>query len=368
MQAAFRTARVSGLIAAVCAGLWLGARPQAAPPQKRMSVHNRLLLNRAAVIGLAKLEILLAVAEGRTASTTARVQQIGGRVLYSTPAVGYLRVEVPIERAVPFVEHDDVEAYQISSLSRGAWYRDGPPESNATMIRGFGRVVVPGMTGTAPKRDLPPLTTERSREAGYTSEDDVGLGEWMREHPTFDGRGVTIAVMEIAQIEIAHPAFQTAKTLDGWDVPKIAGILNTIPADELDDSRVELDREVVAASRWCTVADRTFLLPRPGTYGFGMLLLNAADNLVHRFAVLRDQATDDVWVDTDGDADFQDETPIADVNDRVDVRALKLVAPRPHGSALRDGEGARARCRPHLPCALRAQHHGGERGRGQQDR
>jgi hypothetical protein len=319
------------VVLAVSFAAALAAAAPASQPDggKRMSFHNRILLNRAVVSGLRIVQIMLAVGEGRLGQTTALVHEIGGRVVVSAPAVGYLRVEVPIEKAVAFVADQAIEAYQISSLSHSAWLRDGRTAAVATGLRNGEATPVVGRDATPPKLALPQLTAEQSRHPGYTGEEDVGLDVWRKQYPTFDGRGVTIAVLETGQAEIAHPVLATAKTLDGTDVPKLAGIITSIPADEPDDTRVELTVAASAATAWCRIGDRTYTLPRPGRYRFGLFTLPAAVNLVHRYGVIRDETTGDIRVDTDGDTDFQDETPIADVNDRLDVRALKLTHPRP---------------------------------------
>ena len=103
---------------------------------RRMSFHNRLLLNRATLAGLRTIEVLVlsrAYGDAGVVSATgiaARVDALGGTVSRSEPDVGYLRVQIPTARLLQLVDSDAVEAYQISSLSRGAWYRDGPPLSD----------------------------------------------------------------------------------------------------------------------------------------------------------------------------------------------------------------------------------------------
>ena len=310
--------------------LGFGGNRSVAPQidQKRMSFHNRLLLNRAAVSGLRNVQVMLAASHGKVAQVAALVERLGGRVLHSVAAVAYLRVEVPIETVVGLVADPAVDAYQVSSLSKASWLRDGPPQVNATMFRGFETTPV-GAAVPSRKLDLPLLTVARSRDSGYTADDDAGMSTWFQTHPTYDGRGVTIALLESGNHELMHPAFRSAKALDGRDVPKLAGIVNTIALDDPDDTRVELNVQVRAARTWCRIGDRTYTMPGPGTYAFGFFTLPAAANLLHRFGVIRDETSGTVLVDTDGDADFQDETPIADINERLDVRSLKLVHPRP---------------------------------------
>lgn len=317
---------------------------------RRMSFHNRLLLNRAAVAGLKSIEVLLLAAAdrqtgdagGQAEEVSALVTRLGGRVHRIEETVGYLRLEIPTDRLLELVASPVVEAYQISSFSRASWYRDGPPLLNAEMFRGFEITPIAATEPGNKYADLPPLSIAASRESGYTADDDVGIGEWMAQHPTFDGRGVTIALIENALPSFADPTLRTAKALDGRDVPKIAGILNTIDPAYPDETRVVLGTEVSAATSWARIGGRTYILPRPGTYRFGLLVLSAGANLVHQFGVIEHERTREVWIDANGDASFQDETPLADVNERFEPRFLKLTHPRKADVSFVMGRGREA--------------------------
>src|SRR5206468_208573 len=147
-------------------------------------------------------------------------------------------------------------------------------------------------------RDLPPLSVEASRESGFTADEDAGVGRWMTEHPTFDGRGVTIALLESAQPVFTDPTLRSAKALDGRDIPKIAGILNGLAPDMPDDTRVILDTEVSVAGSWCRIGPRTYALPHAGTYRFGLFRVPAGANVIHEFGVIEDLATHEIRVDS----------------------------------------------------------------------
>jgi hypothetical protein len=295
---------------------------------RRMSFHNRLLLNRAAIGGLKTLEVMLLVTPGGLARISETVQRDGGRVQRTNDAIGYLLVELPIDKLLELVSNSAVDAYQISSLSRGSWYRDGPPQTNAEMFRAFERVIPNPESSSAQDLHLPLLTPELSRQSGYSGGNDSGVADWLQKHPTFDGRGITIALLESAQPEFAHPTVGMAKSLDGQDLPKIAGILNAIDIHQPDDTRVQLNAEIHAKTAWNRLGDRTYTVPHPGNYHLGIFTLPVEINLNLQFAVLQNDDTQEIWVDTNGDADFRDETPIADVNERFDVRFLKLTYPR----------------------------------------
>lgn len=303
--------------------------PAIRDPGRRMSFHNRLLLNRAALAGLDSIQVLM-LASGppfRTREVSDAVARAGGHVQRIEESIGYLRVDVPIGRLLEIAASGAIAAYQISSFSRASWYRDGPPLLNAEMFRGF---EVTPIAADEPKESyahLPLLTPEESRKPGYTAARDVGLDEWFARHPTFDGRGVTIGLVETAIPAFDEPALRMAKTLDGRDVPKIAGILNAMGADDPDDTRVRLDRELHARTSWARVDGRTYILPSPGTFRFGVFTFPGGANLLHHFGVIERVSSGEVWIDTNGDGSFQDETPLADVNERFEPQSLKLMQP-----------------------------------------
>ena len=307
---------------------------QSAPGARRMSFDNRLLLNRAVLSRLRTLEVLVLTKEAGSAGTAGAIDEIGrllrtlgGRAEKIEAEIGYLRVEVPTERLLELVDSPAVDAYHIVSLSKGAWYRDGPPPSNATMYHGFEVSPIAATEPAVTHADLPALTPTEARAPGFTA-DDAGVGRWLDEHPTYDGRGATIAVVESTAPALTNATLRSAKTLDGRDVAKIAGILNVVDPAARDDSRVELATTMEAEKSWTRVGGRTYILPHPGRYRFGIFEVPAGANVIHRFAVVEDQSTHEVRIDANGDASFQDEVALVDVNERFEPRLLKLEHPR----------------------------------------
>jgi subtilase family protein len=323
VQAVLRTASAVAIAVGATAGLRVD------PARRPMSVHNRLLLNRLAVAGHRTAEVMLAVDTSRFDSVSALVARDGGRVRRSERSMGYLRVEVPLETVTTLVGDSGIEAYQISSWSKGSWYRDAAPRANADLYREAEVApVVRAEPATPPRSERPVLTAEAARQPGYTADDDSGVGAWLRAHPSYDGRGVTIAFLETAQAEFAHPTLRAATDVDGHEVPKVAGILNTLDPEEPDDTRVDLSTRVDAAGTWCRVGNRTYILPRRGTYRLGIFSVPAGDSLVEQFAIVRDETTREIRVDTDGDGDFRSEVAVVDANVRFEPHALRLHHPR----------------------------------------
>jgi subtilase family protein len=321
------------ILAIAFGSIWVSTR-QPQLHERRMSFDNRLLLNRTVVSGLRTLEVLVLAREAGTGGVVSGIDEIarlltklGGRANRTERAIGYMRVEVPTERLLELADSPAIDAYQIASLSRGAWYRDTPPLINAEMFRDYEVTPIAATEPAVTHADLPSLTPAEARAPGFTA-DDVGVGRWLEDHPTYDGRGVTIAIIEGAAPSFTNATVRAAKTLDGRDVPKIAGILNALNPAIPDGGRVHLDTVVEAPKSWTRIGGRTYVLPHPGRYRFGTLDVPAGANVIHRFAVVEDQSTHDVWIDTNGDASFQDETALADVNERFDPRLLTLTHPR----------------------------------------
>jgi hypothetical protein len=290
----------------------------------RISLHNRLLLDRAAIEGRPRIEVMIVAAPRAMHRVAAAIAARNGRVLRRDPRVGYLRADLPIEAVAAVAGVTGVEAWQIGSGSAGAWYRDARPEPNAIQLRSFETMPPPRSSPSKDAAVLPALPSPVARSNGARGAEDAGLDDWRTRYPHFDGRGVTIAVIESGLADLSHPMVGTARTLDGRAVPKLAGILNAIDPTRPDETRVALDVNVQATTSWTRIGSRTYLLPGPGVYRFGRFDLPLGTNVVRQFAILEDARSGDILLDTDGDGDFRDERPVADVNTRLDVRALSL--------------------------------------------
>src|SRR4029453_19259093 len=96
---------VIGLVAAIAAYVGQGMSSRPAQTAKRMSFENRLLLNRAALSGLRRIDVAVLASDseqgGRAAATRqvlTTLETLDGRAEKVVEAIGYVRVELPTER------------------------------------------------------------------------------------------------------------------------------------------------------------------------------------------------------------------------------------------------------------------------------
>ena len=188
--------------------------------------------------------------------------------------------------------------------------------------------------------EWPPRLSDYPLQHPYSPIKDLDAAEFLAKHPTWDGRGVTIALLD-GNLDLLLPEFQTAYTIDGKTVPKIADYLNvTDPRDDgdINPQWVNMQETVSSSGGKVSFQGKTFTVPRDGTYRIGLfserrfnMESNAAyiDQDVDRngnpkgddglFGVLWDEATNDVWVDTNRDLSFADEKAMTDYIKRQDV-------------------------------------------------
>lgn len=313
---------LSFLIAAPGAGLPVPDAGASRRPALFKDSRQSLAIARAQ--GRKEVSLLVAAKPGAAATVAAEAKRRGGDVRYRDDEVGYLRIRVPIGEANALAESGGVQAAALdyddrypNRLVSGRPVQPAPPD--------------PPKTEAVP--DWPPILSEYPLLHPYSPLKDLAAADFQREHPTWDGRGVTIGVLD-GNFDMLLPEFQTAYSLDGKAVPKVADYLNvTDPRDDGDINPQWVDmKEVVRSSNGTvTFAGKTFQVPRDGSYRIGLFSerrfnmdSNAAyiDQDIDRngnpkgddglFGVLWDEATNDVWVDTNRDLDFRNETALTD--------------------------------------------------------
>lgn len=308
-------------------------------------------------------DVILVVASmpGQNRRVAEAVAGFGGSVLFRDDDVDYLRARMPIDQVEALVAHPGVHSVDVSitEVSR-AFGMPGPSEAVGPALPSGGHLADPVPPAPLPVREAatpgpvpgghlslgapdtipevwPPVLSDYPLTHRYSPLGDLGAAAFLEANPTYDGRGVRVAMVDMNP-DMLLPELQMARTLDGEPVPKIVAYGTALDLEVEDDGRwLRMDEVVEAAGGTLTYRDTTYVPPRDGAFRVALFDEAAADTLgiygglgldkdVNRdgnpegssrfFAVLWDEVTNDVWVDTDQDLDFTDETALTDFSVR----------------------------------------------------
>lgn len=297
--------------ALLTAGLALSPAPVGATPATPgagLDKHDRQLLAQATAAGEETVTLLVASRPGANRAVVEGLTALGATVRRRDDDVSYLRVDVPVGTAPEAARVGGVQAVDVDEVIP---LDDPRPE---------------GATGVRPQ--TPPSATT-PRDNPYMPIGETGAAAFLDAHPTYDGRGTTIAIVDTG-VDLDHPALRTtttgARKVTDW-------VTYTDPTADPDPTWVAMSDQVSGASFGYRGVDYT--APGAGSYRIGLFderdprLGGEVGNDVDRdgnpagssglFAVLWDDATNHVFVDTDRDRSFADERAMTDYRVRHDI-------------------------------------------------
>ena len=277
--------------------------------------HDRELLAQAKVQGKKTITLIVSTGTNKNSTVASAVAALGGSVGYRDDAIGYLRVTVPVAAAAQVAAIAGVEAVDVDEVVP---LEDPRPD---------------GLTGPVPYAP-PSASTPKSNP--YMPIRDTGAVDFVTAHPTWDGRGTTIAIID-SGIDLAHPALQTTTTgerkIVDWVTatdPTFTGTAN----NDSDPTWIQMGTQVSATPGF-TSGGVAYTAPKAGSYRFGVFderhpdLGGELGNDVNRdgnpagssglFGVLWDATSNTVWVDTNQNGSFADESGMTDYKVRYDV-------------------------------------------------
>jgi subtilisin family serine protease len=158
---------------------------------------------------------------------------------------------------------------------------------------------------------------------------DIGAAQFVTANPKFDGRGVTIGILD-SGITLDHPALQTTST---GERKIIDWVTYTDPFTDDDPTWINMSAQVSGAR--FTYNGVSYAAPFAGSFRIGLFnerdprLGGEVGSDVNRdgnpsgssgiFAVLWDTSTNRVWVDTNQNGSFADETAMSDYRINKDI-------------------------------------------------
>ncbi len=309
-----RSARRRGLVvlavttvAATAVAMVIAPSAQAVQqPGGGMSKADRALLAQAVVNGDATVTLLVAAKAGAAAQVASGISSLGGSVGYREDEVGYLRAVVPTGKAGQVGSISGVDAVDVDEIIP----LDDP--------RPDGQVVPTPQTAPGP-------ATPNNNP--YMPIGDTGASQFMAAHPTWDGRGVKVGIID-SGVDLENPALQTTST----GARKIVDwVTATHPVTDNDPTWISMATTVTGPT--FTFGGATYTAPTSGNFRFGTINerqtrlggeigsdLNRDGNPAGSsgvFGVLWDGDAK-VWVDTDQDFSFADQAAMRDYKRNFD--------------------------------------------------
>jgi hypothetical protein len=287
--------------------------------------------------GEPEVTVLIAAMPGANPQLADLIGRMGGTIRFRDDTVDYLRARVPTD-SVDRLSHDPlVHSLDLNVKGQGRTFsgpsdpvtpRDALPQGSPARGR-----PAPGAPETR-KAVWPPVQSDYPLTHRYDPLGDMGAAALRQNHPTWDGRGVTLAMIDMNP-DPFEPELQVARTLDGRPAKKIALYQAALDKAEEDDGRwLDMKAEVTATGGTFTYGGKAYQAPHDGTFRIAILDEAEFDSLsssvlggglekdLNRdgnppgssrlFAVLWDRTTNDVWVDTNQNLSFTDERALTD--------------------------------------------------------
>jgi subtilisin family serine protease len=274
----------------------------------KLGQRGEQLLLEAQQSGKSRVILLIAVRSGASNQAVTDISSLGGQIQFRDDTLGYLRVSVPVAQAQAVAALSSVQAVEVDELVA---LPDPRPE------------------GIAPLVPQVPPSAATPRVNPYMPTGETGAAQFVQAHPTWDGRGVTIGVVD-AGITLDHPSLLTTSTGERKIVDWITG---TDPFTDDDPTWLNMSAQVSGAQFTFNAVQYT--APAKGSYRIGLFnerdarLGGEVGNDVNRdgnpagssgiFAVLWDPTKNLVWVDTNQNNSFADQTAMADYKVKYDV-------------------------------------------------
>jgi hypothetical protein len=318
---------------------------QAPASRKAVDLHSAIALSQAKLYGTTGAaaradrptpvaDVLMLVSEEQWAALRARLAAHGMSIRFEDAKSGYIRATVPFDDVRVLFEWPEIDAARVDGA--GAFDTRLQPQNLRTSL-GFSDANDPAPASAevepaapASERTRPLLTVESARRYPINTDQDMGATEFRAAHPSFDGRGVGIGVLETTWLPIDQPAYAEARALDGSLRRKVLRYPDTT-AIRSGGTSTRLSEWFECKSSICTVNERVIRLPAAGRYRladysfvwpppFGCPVMTTV-------AILQHHDSGRLYVDGNHDLDFLDEAPLIDFNaarwDRRSIATFK---------------------------------------------
>ncbi|NBM18028.1 S8 family serine peptidase [Streptomyces sp. GC420] len=330
---AARIAVAAGLVAALSAAgpipvAFAAAADDPAPApagpvksaDEKLGSDDAELLAEAKADGDKNITFMVATTPGKTEQVAEQLDAVdGGLVSKTIDKLGYIRATVPTAKADKTIEAaQKLSSVQAIDLKQEIVLDDPTPAADTA--KG---------AGTAAEGTYPAPGKNTPAKNPYNPSFETGSVDFVKEHPKYDGRGITIGILD-SGVDLAHPSLQKTTTGERKIVDWVTA---TDPVSDGDGTWRRMTTSVSGPNFTITTASQgteKFTAPA-GSYKFNYFSEAATTGGDMAGDMNRDGDTTDVWgvlydaaagtmtVDLDDDLDFTDEEAMKPYKDGFQV-------------------------------------------------
>jgi subtilisin family serine protease len=272
-----------------------------------LGAHDAELLTKAEAKGEASVVLIVAADKGKAGTVADGLRKLGSSVTRQIDKVGYVRARVPTKAVLKAAKLPGVAAVDLNEMLQ---VPDPRPEAKQG-ARAAVAVAGPGPSTPAVNPFMPT--------------NETGAVAFKKAHPTWDGRGVTIGVLDTG-VDLDNPALQTTSTGERKIVDWVTA---TDPLIDGDGTWRGMRQEVTGPT--FTFAGSTWTAPA-GTFRINRFLesstageaevagdVNRDGDTTDAFGVLYNPVNNNIWVDANQNLNFTDDGVMRPYKEKFDV-------------------------------------------------
>ncbi|MET0415855.1 MAG: serine protease, partial [Actinoplanes sp.] len=163
-------------------------------PADTLGSHDAELLAKAEADKKPNVTVIIATDKGKAGDVAAKVKGLGGTVTRRFDQVGYVLATVPTGKVRSAAKLPGISAVDLDETLKLP-----KPDFGTANERASKQAAT-----SAPGAGTPAANP-------YMPTDEIGSVDFKKKNPTYDGRGVTIGIMD-SGVDLDHPAFQKTST------------------------------------------------------------------------------------------------------------------------------------------------------------